>query len=343
MNKKLSLASVAAVLATTLFAPSAQAVPLAVEDLGTLPGDLRSTAQDINEFGSVAGVSMGTGTAQHAVRWDRHSPIKKLNDLGFDSWAAAINRTSTVVGYVIDSASEAQPARWDAGGALTVLTVPGATRGVAYDVNDSGAVAGSASIGGVAHAVVWDAAGTATVLGAGNGFHITSAGWVIGYSGNQPARWTDQGNLYVYDNPGATLAGHNQAGDAVGTSGGEGVLWLGRRRAPLGAGTSPRDISDTGWTVGVAGSQAVRWESSEFTTAVPLAPAPSAASDVNDAGVVAGTVGAWAATWDAAGSQAMLPVLPGSNRSLVTGLAENGQVIGIAGFADGDYRAIVWR
>lgn len=335
---------VAAIVAALIIpATAAQAAPLAVEDLGTLPGDLRSTAQDINELGSIAGVSMGAGTTQHAVRWDRSSPIKKLNDLGFDSWASAINRESTVVGYVIDAASEAQPARWDASGALTVLTVPGATRGVAYDVNDSGAVAGTATIDGVSQAVVWDRTGAATVLGAGWGQHLTNTGTVIGYSGDQPARWTDGGGLYVYDNPGATLLGHNQAADAVGTSGGEGVLWLGRRRAPLGAGTSPRDISDTGWAVGVSGSQAVRWEASEFTVAEPLAPAPSVASEVNDAGVVAGTVGSWAAVWDAAGAQTMLPVVSGSNRSLVKGLTENGQVIGIAGFASGAYRAVVWR
>jgi uncharacterized membrane protein len=121
------------------------------------------------------------------------------------------------------------------------------------------------------------------------------------------------------------------------------VLWLGRRRASLGPGTSPRDINDTGWAVGVASSRAVRWEASEFTSAQFLASAPSAASDVNDAGVVAGTVGSWAATWDSAGVQTMLPVLSGSNRSLVTGLAENGQVIGVAGFASDAYRAVVWR
>lgn len=342
MKNTLSLLSVAAVAATFLTAGTAQAA-VNVEDLGTLPGDLRSAAVDINELGSVAGVSYGTGVSQHAVRWDRNAPIRKLNDLGFDSGASAINRQNTVVGYVIDSANESQPARWEPSGALTVLTVPGAARGVAYDVNDSGSVAGTVTINGVSQAVVWDSAGVPTVLGAGRGDHITSAGTVIGYSGNQPARWTDGGSLYVYDNPGATLLGHNEAADAVGTSGGEGVLWLGRRRAPLGPGTSPRDINDTGWAVGVASSRAVRWEASEFTSAQFLAPAPSAASDVNDAGVVAGTVGSWAATWDSAGVQTMLPVLSGSNRGLVTGLAENGQVIGVAGFASGAYRAVVWR
>lgn len=342
MKNKLSSVLVVAVAATFLSAPSAQAA-VAVEDLGTLPGDLRSAALDINELGSVAGVSYGTGVSQHAVRWDRNAPIKKLNDLGFDSGTSAINRHSTVVGYVIDSANEAQPARWDTSGALTVLTVPGAVRGVAYDINDSGSVAGTATINGVSQAVVWDSAGVATVLGAGQGSHITNTGTVIGYSGDQPARWTDGGGLYVYDNPGALLLGHNQAADAVGTSGGEGVLWLGRRRATLGPDTSPRDISDTGWAVGVASSRAVRWEASEFTSAEFLAPAPSAAAEVNDAGVIGGTVGSWAATWNAAGAQTMLPVLSGSNRSQVTGLSENGQLIGVAGFANGTYRAVVWR
>ncbi|GGU56220.1 hypothetical protein [Lentzea flava] len=342
MKNTLSLLFVAAVVVTTLSAPAAQAA-VAVQDLGTLPGDVRSVAQDINEAGAIAGISMGAGVSQHAVRWDPGSPIRKLNDLGFDTVAFAISSQRTVVGYAVDAANRTQPARWDFSGALTVLTVPGAVSGVAYDINDSGVVAGSAVINGVSHAVVWDSAGVATVLGEGSGQFVTGAGTVIGYSGDQPARWTDGGGLYVYDNHGALVLGHNQAADAVGTSGGEGVLWLGRRRAPLGQDTSPRDISGTGWAVGVAGGRAVRWEASEFTTAQPLAPAPSAASDVNDAGVIAGTVGSWAATWDAAGAQTMLPVLPGSNRSAVSGLSENGQVIGIAGFADGTWRAVVWR
>lgn len=97
-----------AVAATFLSAPAAQAA-VAVEDLGTLPGDLRSAALDVNELGSVAGVSYGTGVSQHAVRWDRNAPIKKLNDLGFDSGTSAINRHGTVVGHVIDSANEASP------------------------------------------------------------------------------------------------------------------------------------------------------------------------------------------------------------------------------------------
>lgn len=343
MKNKLSLILAAVAVVTTFVAPSAQAAPLAVQDLGTLPGDVKSSAQDINEAGAIAGVSMGAGVSQHAVRWDPGAPIKKLDDLGFDTWAAAINSQRTVVGYAVDAANRAQPARWDFSGALTVLTAPGATSGVAYDVNDAGTVTGSVVINGVSHVVVWDGAGAATVFGEGRGQHITEAGWVIGYVGDQPARWTNDGNLYVYDNPGAILLGYNQAADAVGTSGGEGVLWLGRRRAPLGPDTSPRDISDAGWAVGIAGGRAVRWEATEFTTAQPLAPAPSAASDVNNAGVVAGTVGSWAATWDAAGVRTMLPVVPGSNRSLVSGLTENGQVIGIAGFADGTWRAVVWR
>src|SRR5689334_10536853 len=95
---------VAAVVAALIVPATAQAAPLAVEDLGTLPGDLRSTAIDINDSGSIAGVSYGTGTSQHAVRWDRWDGIKKLADLGFDSWAAAISRDNVVVGYAVTSA-----------------------------------------------------------------------------------------------------------------------------------------------------------------------------------------------------------------------------------------------
>lgn len=247
------------------------------------------------------------------------------------------------MGYVVDSANRAQAARWNASNALTVLSVPGATSAVAFDINDSGAATGTAYINGVDTAVMWDRAGNATVLGEGSGRYITNAGTVIGYSGNQPARWTDGGGLYVYDNPGATLLGHNEAANAVGRLGDEGVLWLGRRRAPLGTGTTPHDLSDNGWAVGTSGTQAVRWKAEEFTVAEPLAPSPSTATEINNAGLIGGTVGSWAVTWSASGTQTQLPVLPGATRSRVSGLSEDNQVIGIVGFADGNWHAVVWR
>lgn len=158
---------VAAVVAALIIPATAQAAPPAVEDLGTLPGDLRSAAVDINDSGAIAGVSYGTGTSQHAVRWDRFDGIKKLPDLGFDSWAAAINRDYVVVGYAVNSANQAQAVKWNFSGVLAQLTVPGATSSVAYDVNDSGTVAGTAMINGVSQAVLWDSTGAATILGAG--------------------------------------------------------------------------------------------------------------------------------------------------------------------------------
>lgn len=339
----MKIALVAAVAAALLSAPTAHAA-VSVEDLGTLPGHQLSTAHDINNFGSIAGVSFSSdGRSSNAVRWDRYSPIAKLADLGFGSWAGGINSASSVVGYVADSTNHARAARWDAGNRLTLLAVAGSESSVAYDINDNHTAVGSASINGVNHAVVWDRGGVATVLGEGRAEHVTSDGTAIGYSGDQPAKWMPGGGLYVYDNHGALLYGHNEAADAVGRSGDEGVLWLGRRRATLGVGTFPRDISDNGWAVGTAGTQAVRWKAEEFTKPVPLAPSPSAAVKINNAGVVAGTVGSWAAVWDAAGTQTMLPVLAGSNRSQVTDLSEDNQVLGIAGFPGGTYHAVVWR
>ncbi len=336
------IALVAAFVAALTTAPAAHAAP-AIEDLGTLPGHLRSTASDINEFGSAAGVSYGTGTTQRAVRWDRHGGISALADLGLDTWAAAINREATVVGYTVTPANLTQAARWDSSNALTPLNVPGATASVAYDVNDSGITAGTATINGVSHVVVWDRAGVATVFGEGSARFISNSGWVFGSVGNQPARWTSGGSLYVFDNAGAVLRGYNEAADAAGVLGSEGVLWLCRRRAPLGQNTTAADISNTGWAVGTANSRAVRWEAGEFTTGQPFAPAPSTAVRLNDAGLVAGTVGSSAATWTATNTQTTLPTLPGAITTRPTGLAENGQVIGVVTFADNTYRAVVWR
>lgn len=331
---------VAAVVAALFVPVTAQAAPLAVEDLGTLPGDLRSSAVDINDSGTIAGVSHGAGTAQHAVRWDRWDGIKKLADLGFDTWAAAINRDNVVVGYAVNSAGQTQAVKWLSSGALVQLTVEGATSSVAYDVNDSGTVVGTVTINGVSQVVRWTSWGEATVLGAGNARHIANGDTVIGKSGNDVVRWSPSGVRTVLD--AGEFTGANQLGEATGTVGGNGVLWLRNSKTQLGAGARPLDMNDNGFAVGELSSQATRWD--VFTGAIEqLAPAPSRASDVNNSGVVAGTVGTTAATWNMSGTQTSLPSLSGAARHTVTGLSEVGLVIGVATFADGTYRAVVWR
>ncbi|MFD5827567.1 hypothetical protein [Lentzea sp. NPDC060358] len=335
------IALVVAVAAALIVPATAHAAPLAVEDLGTLPGDLRSTAADINDSGTIAGVSYGSGTTQHAVRWDRFDGIRKLADLGADTWAGAINGNNVVVGYAITSAGRAQAVKWNPSGALVQLAVPGATSSVAYDVNDGNVVTGTATINGVAQAVLWDSLGEATVLGAGSGRHVTGANWVVGTSGSDVVRWNASGVRTVLDS--GVLLGANQLGDAVGTVGSTGVQWpRSGARTVLGAGARPFDLTDNGWTVGEVSSQAYRWDTVSGTGA-PLAAAPSSAVRVNNSGVVAGTVGTSAATWDMAGTQTLLPGLSGAMRHNVSGLSEVGQVIGVANFSNGTTRAVVWR
>ncbi|MEU3649814.1 hypothetical protein AB0E59_41040 [Lentzea sp. NPDC034063] len=334
-------AMVAAVVAALIVPATAQAAPLAVEDLGTLPGDLRSTAIDINDSGSIAGVSYGTGTSQHAVRWDRFDGIRKLADLGFDSQATAINRDGVVTGYAVNSAGQAQAVKWNPSGALVQLAVAGATSSVAFDVNDAGTVAGAATINGVSQAVLWDSIGDARILGAGSAHHVTDAGWAVGSTGSDVVRWNASGVRTVLDS--GTLLAVNQLADAGGTVGTNGVLWLrNNTRTQLGAGARPFDINDNGFAVGELSSQAIRWDLFGGGSAV-LAPAPSSAAEVNNSGVVAGTVGTSAATWNMAGTQTLLPGLPSAARHSVSGLSEVGQVIGVANFANGTYRAVVWR
>ncbi|SDG35100.1 hypothetical protein SAMN05216553_107284 [Lentzea fradiae] len=338
MKKTLSLLPVALV-AAVLITPPAHAVT--VEDLGTLPGDLRSAALDVNDSGTIAGVSYGSGTTQHAVRWDRFDGIKKLADLGFDTWAGAINRDSVVVGYAVTAANRTQAVKWLPSGALVQLTVQGSTGSVAYDVNDSGFVTGTAVIDGVSQAVLWDSIGDATVLGPGSGSRVTGANWVVGTDGGDVVRWNASGVRTVLGS--GVLLGSNQLADAVGTVGTGGVRWSrDGSRTDLGTNARPFDLSDNGWTVGEVSSQAYRWDSFSGTGA-PLAPAPSSAAEVNNSGVVAGTVGTSAATWDMTGTQKLLPALSGATRHRVTGLSEAGQVIGVANLPDGTYRAIVWR
>ena len=220
------------------------------------------------------------------------------------------------------------------------LAVAGATSSVAYDVNDSGTVTGAATINGVSQAVLWTSFGEVTVLGAGSGLHVTNGNWMVGKTGGDVVRWNAAGVRTVLD--AGAVAGVNQLGDAAGTASTGGVLWLRAGKTQLGSAARPSDISDNGFAVGDVSSQATRWD--HFTGAVEtLAPAPSSAAEVNNSGVVAGTVGTSAATWDMGGTRTVLPALSGAARHSVTGLSEVGQVIGVAAFADGTHRAVVWR
>jgi probable HAF family extracellular repeat protein len=76
----------------------------AMHDLGTLPGDVRSGAQDVNGRGVIVGYSGDRGGVSRAVMWPARTTILDLNtllpaDSGWQLWTAyAINDRGQVAG-----------------------------------------------------------------------------------------------------------------------------------------------------------------------------------------------------------------------------------------------------
>lgn len=76
----------------------------AMRDLGTLPGDVRSGAQDVNSRGVIVGSSTDRAGVSRAVMWPTRTTILDLNtllpaDSGWQLWTAnAINDRGQIVG-----------------------------------------------------------------------------------------------------------------------------------------------------------------------------------------------------------------------------------------------------
>ncbi len=110
------IASILAVLMTTaLGAAPPNLKPLAIVDLGTLPGGVSSEARAINNRGDVVGVSTDATGATHAVLW-RNGRIADLGTLGgVSSEPLAINARGQVVGISTTASGEAHAFLWERG------------------------------------------------------------------------------------------------------------------------------------------------------------------------------------------------------------------------------------
>lgn len=105
-------------------------------DLGLLPGDTLSRANDINEHGQIVGISANINLARgHAVLWEKGQPID-LSVPNESCSAAAINNRGDIVGNC------SVPMIWRARTPAPLATLPGTRLGQALDLNDAGVIVG---------------------------------------------------------------------------------------------------------------------------------------------------------------------------------------------------------
>ncbi|MCX2951397.1 hypothetical protein [Lentzea sp. NEAU-D7] len=141
-----------------------------VHDLGVLAGDVNSIAYDVNDAGTVIGVSSPNETqveGSTAVLWDSAGRLTVLDaPPGARSVIGlALNRHSEAIGTYFDSTGANRAVRWDRAGRATALANLGGDRDEVVGLADDGTAVGM--VYGNTHrelAVRWDRAGRLTSL-----------------------------------------------------------------------------------------------------------------------------------------------------------------------------------
>jgi probable HAF family extracellular repeat protein len=119
-----------------------------IEDLGTLPGDMESGAHDVNDTGTVVGVSISSTEINTAFRWHPSTGMVALPGLGGNTSATAIASNGDIAGTSIDAAGNSHAVRWRAiDDAIEDLGTLGGCCSAGYGINTAGTVVGWSDIG----------------------------------------------------------------------------------------------------------------------------------------------------------------------------------------------------
>lgn len=118
-------------------------VRVTTRDLGTLPGDLTSTATAVNDSGVVVGTS-SSGGGTSAVRWLPSGAVQNLGSLGGSPTTAnGINSLGSIVGSATNSSGQSRAFLWTGGVMSIVETDANQTDQYwASGINDAGEIIG---------------------------------------------------------------------------------------------------------------------------------------------------------------------------------------------------------
>ena len=163
-----------------------------IEDLGTLPGDMSSSAYDVNDSDTVVGVSVSSTQIRRAFRWTPSTGMVALPGLGGETMALAIGNNGDVAGLSTDGAGNRHAVRWRAAdNAIQDLGTLGGCCGEGYGINTTGTVVGVTDLGGrrgTQHAFLAKPGAPMTDLGALRGKSaardLNDFGTIVGESGS---------------------------------------------------------------------------------------------------------------------------------------------------------------
>jgi probable HAF family extracellular repeat protein len=302
-----------------------------------------------------------------------------LTDLGTlgggSTWPDDMNEAGQITGYSTTSSSQTRAFIWGEG-QMTNLGTMGGTFSVGKAVNGHGHVTGYANIvaGGTGIAALWRDGAVINLTpdtpeGQGSqGVAINDNGQVLGMIGyGQAFIWQNGSRTPLIDLGawGSFASDINNAGQAVGSSAGQPVLWENGGVRNLGAFPGDEEagataINNNGVVVGYSGRtdldtyeqfyKPVIWQDGQVT-AISAPSSEAYASAINDNGVIVGTMRAGGAVtpWHAfiyqngvvTNLNSVKPTGTGLHLAFAQAINNDGQISGVAMDAQGRYHGFV--
>jgi probable HAF family extracellular repeat protein len=130
----------------------------ALDDIGTLPGDIFSLAAGISASGTVVGYSQSASAIRRAFVWTAATGMQPVGALaGTQSFARGVNSDGVIVGSITTASGQSRAFAWKSGVMIDLGVLPGHTMSDATAINERGEIVGTSccAVGGFLRAVRW--------------------------------------------------------------------------------------------------------------------------------------------------------------------------------------------